>query len=162
MSKTLPPYGDAYLGDNPWAVRTDEIILYYTGQNTSAVFLGTDVDSDDVVVGAGSVASESTYDLWVLPAGATVYGLWASVCDSFGADSDGLDCTIGDTAGADTWFTDTQLICNLSTTGIMTRASATAGKFYDTGATISVTCIHSTSGLASGLIKFVMKWSMAR
>ena len=56
MAKTIPPYGDIYLGDNPWAERADEVIMYLTGRNTSAVTWGTDVDSDDIAVTGSSAA----------------------------------------------------------------------------------------------------------
>jgi hypothetical protein len=163
MTKTLPPYGDIALGDNPWAVRQDEIILYLSGRNTSAVFYGTDVDSDDVVVTVSSAAQ--TKGLWSLPAGAFVHALYASTPDSWGTNSDDGNITVGDTAGVDTYFTDTLLAPTASDAdGVFKTNGLTppAGKFYDTGATISATFPFSTTAVATGLTKFVLVYSMAR
>ena len=163
MAKTLPPYGDQYLGDNPWAVRSDEVIMYLTGRNTSDVTYGTDVDSDDIAVTASSAAQ--TVGLWVLPAGAFVKSIFANTADSWGTTSDDGNITVGDTGAVDTYFTDTLLApCATDAAGIFkTNAlSPPAGKFYDTGATISATFPLAHSGVVTGLTKFVLVWSMAR
>lgn len=163
MGKTLNPYGDIYLGDNPWAARSDEIILYLTGRNTSAVLYGTDVDSDDVAV-TGSSAAQA-YTLWTVPAGSFVHAIYANTADSWGTNSDDGTIKIGDTAGADTWFTDTLLApCATDADHIFkTNAlSPPAGKFYDTGGTIAASFPFSTTAVVTGLTKFVMIYSMAR
>jgi len=162
MAKTLPPYGDIYLGDNPWAERADEVIMYLTGRNTSAVKWGTDVDSDDIAVTGSSAAQ--TVSLWTLPAGVFVHGIYGITPDSWGTSDDG-NITVGDTSSVDTWFTDTQLMPNDSAngpTGIGRQASNSLGKFYDTGATIAATFPLSTTACDAGLTKFILIYSMAR
>jgi hypothetical protein len=165
MAKTLPPYGDQYLGDNPWAKRVDEVIMYLTGRNTSAVVFGTDVDSDDIAVTGSSAAQ--TVSLWTLPAGTFMHSLYAINSDSWGSSDNG-NITVGDTASVDTWFTDTLLNPNgdsaVGPLGIA-RSNALAppaGKFYDTGATIAATFPLSTTACVTGLTKFVLVYSMAR
>lgn len=163
MAKTLPPYGDQYLGDNPWAVRQDEVILYLTARNTSDVEFGTDVDSDDIAVTVSSAAQ--TVGLWAIPAGSFVHALYAHTADSWGTNSDDGNITVGDTGAVDTYFTDTLLApCATDATGLFKTNALTppAGKFYDTGATISATFPLGTTAVATGLTKFVLVYSMAR
>lgn len=165
MAKTLPPYGDQYLGDNPWAKRIDEVIMYLSGRNTSAVVpFGTDVDSDDIAVTASSAAQ--TVSLWTLPAGVFVYSLYAITPDSWGSSDDG-NITVGDTGSVDTWFTDTLLMPSDSANGPsgIARSNALAppaGRFYDTGATIAATFPLATTACVTGLTKFILVYSMAR
>jgi hypothetical protein len=161
MAKTLPPYGDMALGDNPWAMRVDELILYLDGRNVSDVTYGTDVDSDDIKVSVSSAAQ--TVSLWTLPAGAFVQLLYANTADSWGTDSDDGNITVGDTGSVDTFFTDTLLApCATDVAGIMKTNVLTPGKFYDTGATIAATFPFGTTAVVTGLTKFVLVYSMAR
>lgn len=163
MAKTLPPYGDQYLGDNPWAVRSDEVIMYLSGRNTSDVLYGTDVDSDDIAVTASSAAQ--TVNLWTMPAGSVVYALYANTADSWGTNSDDGNITIGDTVAVDTFFTDTLLApCATDAPDILKTNALTppAGKFYNAQTVIAATFPLAHSGVTTGLTKFVLVWGMAR
>lgn len=162
MAKTIPPYGEIYLGDNPWAVRADEIIMYYTGRNTSSVApFGTDVDSDDVAVTATSDAQ--TVALWNLPQNTFVHHIYALTPDSWGADSDAANITIGDSGVAARYMDDTTLApAATDDSGICRRDTAGGILYWDTGGQITATFPLTSSAVSTGLTKFILVYSMAK
>ncbi len=163
MAKSLPLAGELYLGGSSAPLRVQEIIVYSPASTADC----TDKDSDDLAITQPEDTS-ATYTpqllhLFQVPAGTYVHEMGVSTMKSWGADSNAVDISFGDTTEDSGWISETDFSAAATDAGLLKNGASAAyakGKYYTAATYIDMkfNAVSSASG-QTGALRCVLIYS---
>jgi len=165
MARVIPKPGETFTGDDPAVVKVAKCVLFATASRDSDV----DTLAGDVEVPVfGDSSAAQVLAIFSVPAGCFVHELLAETKISWGGSSDVVEVTVGDTASASGYFTDTAWSSTSHAAGLpqssklVSAGTYAAGKRYAAATDIEVTITPITSAAAAtGYTVFHLVYSMA-